>query len=189
MASRAHAIHDYALVGAPERHRRQLRFQTNDPVVLPRNHGTGITAGLLAAGALAIALVAGATYAVYYASIPTLEETPALAVINDWQPDQQITTAQLTNMLSGPTVAVRDLAIPGIADGYNEPQVIVNDSVPGAQETFPQPSEPSLSTLPATPYPNPTTTPPEGMAPPDASPQTPTPALDPDNPYRDSEQF
>jgi hypothetical protein len=189
MASRAHAIHDYSLIGAPERHRRQVRFETNDPVVLPRHHATGITAGLLGAGAAAIALVAGATYAVYYTGLPSLEETPAVATVNDWHPDQQITAAQLTNVLSGPTIAVRDLPIPGIADGYNEPQVIVNDSAPGAQETFPQPAEPSMSTAPAAPYPNPTTTPPEGMAPPEASPQTPTPAVEPDNPYRDSEQF
>jgi len=189
MASRAHVIHDYSLVGAPERPRREVRFQTNDPVVLPRHHGTGITAGLIGAGAVAIALVAGATYAVYYTGLPTLAETPALPVVSQWQPDQQVISARVANVLTGPAVAVRDLAIPGIADGYAEPQVIVNDSAPGAQESFPQPAQPSLSTTPAAPYPNPTTTPPDGLAPPDTSPETPTPALDPDNPYRDSEQF
>ena len=185
MASRAHAIHDYSLGGAA-RHRRPVRFQTDDPVDLPRSHGTGITGSLVGAGMLALALVAGATYAVYYTGMPVLAETPAQAVVSEWLPDEQATRAQLTNLLSGPAVAVRDLPIPGIADGYNEPQVIVNDSVPPAQETFPQPT-PDL--LPAAPYPNPTTTPPEGVAPPDTSPQTPTPALDPENPYQDSEQL
>jgi hypothetical protein len=35
------------------------------------------------------------------------------------------------------------------------------------------------------PYPNPTTTPPDAIAPPDTAPQTPTPALDPENPYQE----
>jgi hypothetical protein len=82
-------------------------------------------------------------------------------------------------------------------------ETVIDDSAPGVQEHLPgvaaePPRDPSASAItdqpvrPGTPsaadtapYPNPITTPPDAIAPPSTAPQTPTPVLNPDNPYRD----
>jgi hypothetical protein len=107
--------------------------------------------------------------------------------------------------LAGPGLATRSLA-------ETTPPPASDEAAPATQEGFPQSSvplstapqssvpqsSPSLSApdrgraqdlvpeLPATPevYPNPTTTPPDGVAPPEATPEVPSPVLDPENPYR-----
>lgn len=204
MAARAHVIPDYSL---QPRQRRPLRFQTNDPVVLPRSRDWDINGGLIAAAVAATALIAGATYAVYYTEPPKLAATPTLSLERGYEVDDHFSRGNALKALSGAAVAAPDslngalspgVALPPGDDGLSTssaaiPQrsagseVVIDDSAPGAQETFPQPDagEPAQSSVaPAAPYPNPTTTPPDAIAPPEAEPQTPTPALDPENPYR-----
>jgi hypothetical protein len=185
MASRAQAI-DYSFQGRAPRPRRPLRFQTSDPVVIPRSRDWEISGGLIAAALAATALVAGATYAVYYTAPPALAETPALSLERDYEPNHDFARASAITALSGPAVAAPDaphlMSEPLItpetsSDVPNRSEVMIDDSAPGIQETLPQPVENQPTTTPAAPYPNPTTTPPEALAP------TPDPA-DPENPYR-----
>jgi hypothetical protein len=198
MASRAHVIHDYSL---EPRQRRPLRFQTNDPVVLPRSRDWDISGGLIAAAVAATALVAAATYAVYYTEPPKLAATPTLSLERDYQVDPELARGNALKALGGPVLAAPDRftsALPPADDGLSGStlgssspragdEVIINDNAPGAQDTFPQPGavQPDQSSVapPAT-YPSPTSTPPDAIAPPDVQPQTPTPVLDPENPYR-----
>lgn len=185
MASRAQAI-DYSFQGHTPRPRRPLRFQTNDPVVIPRSRDWEISGGLIAAALAATALVAGATYAVYYTAPPTLTETPTTALEREYEPNRELARASALTALSGPAVAAPDaprlmsepLVTPeATSDVPNRSEVLIDDSAPGAQDTFPQPTENQLTTTPAPPYPNPTTTPPEALAP-AAEP------ANPENPYR-----
>jgi len=196
MASRAHIIHDYSLAPPRARTHRQVWFN-DDPVVLPRSSvwraGGGIIATALAVGAL----VAAGAFAGYRTDTPTLSETPALPLADDWQPDTFVQQAHVTALLAGPAHAVPSVAGPSAAFD-SEPfvsapthETVIDDSAPGVQEHLPGVTPPSalvpdqpVVTPPAT-YPNPTTTPPEAVAPPNTNPETPTPALDPENPYRD----
>jgi hypothetical protein len=188
MASRAQVI-DYSFQGHVPRARRPLRFQTNDPVVLPRSREWDISGGLIAAALAATALVAGVTYAVYYTAPPTLAETPTLSLEREYQPNADLARTSALKALSGPAVAAPDaphlmaepLVTPAApsetSDVPNRSEVVIDDAAPGAQDTFPQPVETQPMTTPAAPYPNPTITPPEAIAP-AAEP------ADPENPYR-----
>jgi hypothetical protein len=193
MASRAHVIHDYPL---QPRQRRPLRFQTHDPVVLPRSRDWDINGGLIAAALAATALVAAATYAVFYTQPPQLNATPALSLERDYEVDPSFARVNALKALSGPVIAAPDrfnASLPPANDGLSTSsvgheswsgsgEVMINDSAPGVQETLPQPDQPSA--MPPATYPNPTSTPPDAIAPPDVQPETPTPVLDPENPYR-----
>lgn len=204
MASRAHVFPDYSYGREVSRRRRPVVFQTNDPVVLPRSRSWDINGGLIAAAAAATLLVAGATYAVFYSEPTRLAETEAASLQREYQPDSDWARVNALKALSGPVVAtpraVEMSTLPTEATAPSTPssfdsgaglmpasrsEVIINDSAPGVQDSLPQPSEaqPSLA-----PYPNPTTTPPDAIAPREES-TTPglestTPALDNENPYR-----
>ena len=205
MASRAHVLHDYSFGRGSERPRRELRFRTDEPVNLPRTGMLRLGGGLILAALTAGALVAGSAYAVLYVPAPAMAVTPTTPLTRDFAANPELGRANVTNQLSGPAHAVPQLGTLGpieedvpmfshesSSDSSPSSEVLIDDSAPGAQQTFPQPNQssslpPETPALPATtpeaPYPNPTLTPPEGIAP-DASPQTPTPALDPENPYR-----
>ncbi len=187
MASRAHVINDYSFRDSPT-HRRPLRFQTNDPVVLPRSRSWDINGALIGAALAATTLVAGATYAVFYTEPTRLAATPAVSIERDYQPNSDWARVNVMKALSGPVVVtpsvvqplmsttpVAEMSSAPTADTVPNPsEVVIDDSAPGAQDTFPQPAESQPS---AAPYPNPTTTPPDLTAP-DAS------TLDRDNPYQ-----
>jgi hypothetical protein len=185
MASRAQAI-DYSFQGQSPRQRRPLRFQTNDPVVIPRSRDWEISGGLIAAALAATALIAGATYAVYYTAPAKLAETPTTSIERELEPNGDYARANALTALSGPAVAAPDaphlmsepLVTPeATSDVANRSEVVIDDSAPGVQETLPQPAVNQPTTTPAAPYPNPTITPPEMVAP-AAEP------ADPENPYR-----
>lgn len=210
MASRAQVLNDYSLRGDLPRQRRPLRFQTNDPVVLPRSREWDISGGLLAAAAAATLLVAGATYAVYYTEPPRLAETPTAPLAREYQPDGDWGRVNAMKALSSPVVtaptATESMSTPaeepdrsftsmgssstanGLSPSASMPdtglspqvgsEVIIDDSAPGAQERFPQPAENQPRSAP---YPNPTTTPPDVIAP---APDSTLPGLDTENPYR-----
>lgn len=200
MASKAHIINDYSFGNA--RHRpRQLLFRRQDPVVLPRTSiwraGGGAIATALAMGAI----VVGSVYAAYREPPPQLAETPALAPLENWQPDASVGAARMTNLLQGPALSVPDKAAPFFAAEADAGEDVPSTSFVSPSQsssTEPRSSEsreviiddskmyPPAAT-PA-PYPNPTTTPPDAVAPP-ATNVTPPPATDAENPYRDSEQL
>lgn len=202
MASRAHAIHDYSLAPSHARTRRQVWYR-NDPVVVPRSSlwrtGGGVIVTALAMGAI----VAGSAYAAFRSEPPALAETPTAPLEDSWQLDSFVQQANVANLLSGPARAVPSLEGANSAARLDEEPMF---SEPAPSNTLPSlPTEPSsgsssepplpgtrtlpypgpATTAPALPYPNPTTTPPDAVAPPDTAPETPTPALDPENPYRD----
>ena len=195
MASRFHVVQDYSFGGGAVRPRRQVRYRGDDPVVLPRSSiwstGGGLVAVVLAAGAI----VVGSAYAAYHTEPAALAGTPALALDRDWQPLAGNVRGEVTNLLSGPALAVPSVASP-TRKGSTETDTplmpsdahgaIVDDSAPGAQQRFP-PAAPQRVTPPeARPaiVPDPTTTPPDAIAPPNSAPETPTPVFDPENPYR-----
>lgn len=214
MASRAHVIHDYSFHGDTPRQRRPVRFQTNDPVVLPRSSSWDINGGLILAALAATALVTAGTYAVYNTAPPALAETPTAPLERDYQPDAEVAHANALKALSGPTLAAPDAPKPvsslplesqdtssgsgttttatpsSTSSRSGDSEVIVNDSAPGAQDSFPQPSDNQSRLAPSAPYPNPTMTPPEGIAPSEETPRDVAPAdtSEPlpvrENPYR-----
>jgi hypothetical protein len=185
-------------------------FQTHDPVVLPRSRSWDINGALIAAAAAATLLVAGATYAVFYTEPSRLDarlgatETPPLQ--REYTPDSHWGRVNAMKALSGPIVAApravemssspADMSAPSSFDSGSglmpasgsftpstslaprtDSGVVIDDSAPGVQDSLPQPAEnqPSLA-----PYPNPTTTPPDAIAP---APES-APALENENPYR-----
>jgi hypothetical protein len=184
MASRAHVVQDYSFGGGAVRPRRQIRYRNDDPVVLPRSSiwstGGGLVAVVLAAGAI----VVGSAYAAYHTEPAALAETPALAVDRDWQPLTANTRAEVTNLLSGPALAVPSVAAPTrVVDAETDTPLMPSDS----HEATINDSAPRRMTPPDAPpaiVPNPTTTPADAIAPPNSAPETPTPVLDPENPYR-----
>src|ERR1041384_4661707 len=179
MASRAHAIPSYSFEREVSRRRRPVVFQTNDPVVLPRSRSWDINGGLLAAAAAATLLVAGATYAVYYTEPARLAQTEAAPMERDYVPDGELARVHALKALSAPAVAapvaapVESMSVPQApaessfdsAAGLmprTSSEVVIDDSAPGVQDSLPQPAENQPSTAP---YPNPTTTPPDAIAP------------------------
>lgn len=201
MASRAHVVYDYPLPSDSDAPRRRARHSTDDPVVLPRVSAFSMSGGLIIAALTAGALVAGSAFDLFRAPAPAvLAETPTTPLERDYSVDQMPVVASITNQLSGPTHAVLQAGNMSEAEPSGEvplfssessqvssdssrgPEVIINDSAPGAQESFPQRPSAAPSAAPA-PYPNPTSTPPDDIAP-ESAPQTPTPVLEPENPYR-----
>jgi hypothetical protein len=201
MASRAHVIPDYSFSNPQARPRRPVILYRNDPVVVPRSSVWSAGGGVIAAAVAIGAIVAASAYSAFRTEPPTMAETPVLPLEDTWQLDTLVQDAHVTNLLAGPTRAVPSLAAPNDASAFDdEPfvsspsppdEVIIDDSAPGVQEHLPgvTPEAPVTPSAPAVeeskPYPNPTTTPPEAIAPPSTTPQTPTPVLDPENPYRD----
>jgi hypothetical protein len=194
MASRAHVIHDYAFGNGHARPRRQLQYRNDtDPVVVPRTNILQAGGGALATAFAMGALLLGSAYAAYHQPAPQLQDTPALPVADTWQPDTLFAAAQLTNVLQGPLSAAPDKPGPFIAETSLEEDVQSSSSLAESRssesrEVIIDDSKMYPPTQ-SVPYPNPTTTPPDAVAPPATTPQTPTPALDPENPYRDSEQL
>ncbi len=193
MASRAHVIQDYSFGNHAPRLRRVVRYQNEDPIVLPRTSVWSTGAGLVAVAIAAAAIVGGSAYAAYHTEPATMAETPAAPLERDWQPQSANVRAAVTNLLSGPAVAAPSQAAPTLPSDFeadtpivtgNSSQALIDDSAPGAQDHFPQSTPLTPPDGPATTVPNPTTTPPDAIAPPNAAPETPTPVLDPENPYR-----
>ena len=192
MTSRAH-VYDYSFNDDARRPRRQLRFR-EDPIVLPKSSVWSTGGGLVAVALAAGALVVCSAYAAYHAEPATLTDTLSLPLERDWQPQSTNVRAQVTNLLSGPALAVPSVAsaTPNHEFDTDTPimssdahEVTIDDSAPGAQSHFPQ-----ATPIPVAPddrrtvVPDPTTTPPDAIAPPNSAPETPTPVLDPENPYR-----
>ena len=206
MVARAHAVHDYSFAGAPPRPRRQVWVQDDEPVVLPRGRSESRSGAMLIVSALlAGVFVASATYAVYRTAPPELAETPTLPFTRSWEPDADLTRASALNALLGPALAVPSVerALASEPMGLSEVtqpsspsnEVTIDDSAPGLQESLPQSGSDSRSFTPepvrppesppspAAPYPNPTITPPEMVAPPSSTPEAPVIDLDQENPY------
>ncbi len=194
MASRAQVIHDYSFDSDTRRPRRQLRFQTADPIVLPRSSVWSTGAGLIAVALAVGAIVVGSAYAAFHSDAPAMHETPTISLERDWQPLSANARAGVTNLLSGPALAVPNVAAPtnGTEIETDTPLVsspaeglLIDDSAPRAQQQFPRvaPNPTTHPEAPATLTPNPRTTPPDAIAPSNAGSETPTPVLDPENPY------
>ena len=121
----------------------------------------------------------GGVYSVTYREPPTLSDTEAAPLEDNYEPSPDYVKANTINALSGPLYAARDLAAPGgevdfaADDAPSTPSLdthpVIDDSAPGVQDTFPQTSPdqlvpaptpnvtPDPNMTPAAPYPNPTT--------------------------------
>lgn len=206
MAARAHVARDYSFGDLP---RRDVYFRREDPVVLPRSRGFSIDFRLIGAALLATALVTASTYAIFATAPPALAETPTLPLVHEWTPSTELGHASALKALAGPALSTRSLTeprTPADSEPIVEPeasQSVPLQSVPSrsaAPHAVPYPAIPQAPAdrasespkaqdlVPDLPkpevYPNPTTTPPEGVAPPDVSTEAPSPALDAENPYR-----
>ncbi len=194
MASRAHVIHEYPFARQSPRPRRQVWYRSSaDPVVLPRGGSGGISAALVVSALIASSVIAGGAYAVYFAGAgaPAMVETPAAPVDARWEPDIEPIRANVVRALQGPVVSV-----PSVTSGPQAPLETDTPSAGAGRDDYfiddskqlirpePQPVPRSPDSPRQLPYPNPTTTPPDAVAPPDVTPEIPTPALDPENPYR-----
>ena len=188
MASKAHVIHDYSFGHARTRPRRQLWFPLDEPVELPRSSIWSTGGGALVTVLTMASLVVGSAYAASRSVAPSLAETPTLPLAETWQPDPSFAQATLTNLLTGPALAAPDKAVvintPLATDA---PKTEAPKNVSHAHEVISDDSAPYPAETRAAPYPNPTTTPPDAIAPPHTDPLVPTPLRDPENPYRDSE--
>jgi hypothetical protein len=193
MASRAHVIHD---LFADARPRRYVRYRSDDPVELPLSRSWGMGGAVAILALITAGVAAAGAYSVFHAApTPALAETPLLPLERDLGSDAELTHAHIIKALNGPALAVRSIEAPETA-GAGETfaptssaprdDYVIDDAAPGVQPQLPKPApvEAPYPEHASPPYPNPSTTPPEGIAPPDASPETPTPALDPENPYR-----
>lgn len=214
MASRAHVIHDYSFPVAPARQRRAVWLHSDDEVVLPRSRPSSGAAALFVSALVASALTAGLAYAVYVSDVPALSVTEAAPLTRSFEADSSVTRANVTNQLSGPAYAVpsREGPITMPEDGWADvpgggdamPPQSSSSSSSARDSTEPslapapiQEQLPSAPVMPDasdmkgpeinTPYPNPTTTPPDGIAPsptPTPTPQA-APTGFPENPYVD----
>jgi len=199
MASRAHVIHHFSLDDS--RPRRHVRYGSDDPIVLPLSRSWGMNGAVLVLALVTAGVAAASAYSVFRsqpAATPTLAETPVLPLERDLDSDAELMHAHVIQALNGPAFAVRNIVAPG-SEEVKAPETaiptasahrhdyIVDDSAPGVQPKSAEPLPPVEAPFPermSPPYPNPSTTPPEGIAPPEIAPETPTPALDPENPYR-----
>lgn len=196
MASKAHVIHDYSFGGARSLRRRQAWYLRDEPITLPKSSLWAAGFGAIATAAATAAIVAGAAYAAFHVAPARLTETPTLAPAEAWQPDlAAVNQAGLVNLLQGPALAVPDKAtLPSesadetAAATTTSPdtrEVIIDDTklYPlDESKRYPRTAPPEQ---PPVLYPNPTTTPPDAIAPPASTPAQPSPSLDPENPYRD----
>lgn len=204
----AHVYHDHPFGRVPPRRRREVSFRDREeePIVLPRSSLFRAGGGLLLALTAGAAIVAGSAYAAYHTDAPALLPTPTSPLSRGWQPDPDVTHAKVTNLLSGPALAAPERgaeASAGDAMTGDSPQGESLRSTSAGPSRAQSKSDDSIledgalaPSFPPVPYPNPTMTPPEGIAPPDSAPQAPTPdsapqaptpALDPENPYHDRE--
>ena len=195
MASRAHVIHDYSFGGTRALRRRQAWYLADDPIKLPKSSVWVVGFGALATAAATAAIVAAGAYAAFHVAPARLTETPALAPTEIWRPDlAAMSEAGRVRLMQGPAFAVRDKALPlASREGPEEAamsssdsrEIIIDDSqlYPlDDSKRYPRTAPPEQ---PPVQYPNPVTTPPEGIAPPATTPVEPAPTLDPENPYRD----
>ncbi|HEX2875243.1 MAG TPA: hypothetical protein VHP33_28525 [Polyangiaceae bacterium] len=199
MASKAHVIHDYSFGGARSLRRRQAWLLREEPVTLPKSSFWVAGFGAFATAAATAAIVAAGAYAAYHVAPARLTETPALVPAERWQPDLALVSqAGLVNLLQGPARAVPDKATSALASvdpaaateatSSGAREIIIDDSklYPlDESKRYPRTAPPEQ---PPVPYPNPTTTPPDAIAPPAPpmmTPAEPAPSLDPENPYRD----
>ena len=185
MASKAHVSHDYSFDHAPTRPRRQRWLPLDEPIELPRKSIWSVGGGALVTVLTMASLVVGSAYAASRSRsvAPSLSETPTLPLADTWQLDPSFAQARLTNLLTGPALAAPDKTV--VTNTTNTTEAPKN--VPHAHEVVSDDSAPYPAETRAAPYPNPTTTPPDAIAPPHTDPLVPTPLLDPENPYRDSE--
>lgn len=198
MASRAHIIHDYSFSGGRS-HPRQVWYRREDPVELPRTSIWRAGGGALLTAVAMGALVVGSVYAAFHEAPPQLAETPALPAIETWQPDASLNSARITNLLQGPALSVPDRVTPFMqtdlledvpatsSEAASSDAISPESRAPESREVIIDDSKmyPPAPAVTPTPYPNPTTTPPDAIAPPEATPGTPTPTIDAENPYRD----
>jgi hypothetical protein len=198
MASKAHVIHDYSFGGARSLRRRQAWQLRDEPITLPKNSLWVAGFGAIATASATAAIVAGAAYVAFHVAPARLTETPTLAPAEAWQPDlAAVNQAGLVKLLQGPALAVPDQATllsenadetAAAAAATTSPdtrEVIIDDTKlypPDESRRYPGTAPPEQAPVP---YPNPTTTPPDAIAPPANSPTQPSPSLDPENPYRD----
>jgi len=199
MASRAHAVRHYSFGNVASRPQSDAWYRREDPVVLPRSGGVRLDYRLIAAALAASALVTAATYGVFYTAPPIVAETAELPLSGAWSLDTAaLESAHVSRALSGPAVAARDVPR---AQQRSEPEVFFDEGAAASEptssdvsasstslsspEAFSTPSVPTDAPRDAAPapYPNPTTTPPDAIAPPEASPID-APKLDTENPYR-----
>src|SRR4051794_2865770 len=99
MASKAHAFGHYSPRGAVPRPRREVWYQSDEPVVLPRSHQWEFSGTLLAAALAAAGVVVASGYAVYYAGEQPLADTPALPLTRDWNGDAELARANVLKAL------------------------------------------------------------------------------------------
>lgn len=201
MAARAHVARDYSFGDVSSRPRRDVYFRREDPVVLPRSRGFSVDVRLIGAALLATALVTASTYAVFSTAPPALAETPTLPLAREWTPSAELGHASALKALAGPALATRSTTEPRTPEDSEpivEPAAAQSTQATQSTQAIPYPDRlPSTQSVespkaqdlvPELPkpeiYPNPTTTPPDGVAPPEVSPEAPSPSLAPDNPYR-----
>ena len=205
MASRTHDFHDYSFGSAHSRP-RQIWYRREDPVELPRTSIWRAGGGALATAAAMGALVIGSAYAALRETPPPLrEETPVLPAIEAWQPAATLSQAQVINLLQGPAMSVREKAassvateterdVPSSSFEGSSSESRSSESRSSESPSFVAPPPESREVIiddskmyPPTPapYPDPTTTPPDAVAPPVTGPSTSTPQLDSENPYQE----
>jgi hypothetical protein len=202
MASRAHVIphFDYDHGRGSERPRRQVRYQSDDPIEIPRGRsrdGGGLAVAISAL--IASSIILGGAYAIYLGPAPTMAATPTLPLYPTWQQDSQPQQAMVQRALQGPAPATVGAAAPSTLEeqaagtpqpalasppepvrtpSSSSPEVIIDD-----RYQLPQPA-PQAPTMEPAPYPDPVKTPPDGIGP-TLDMSAPTPGVDPENPYRD----
>lgn len=207
MASRTHNFHDYSFGSAHSRP-RQVWYRREDPVELPRTSIWRAGGGAIATAVALGALVIGSAYAAFRESPPQLlEATPALPPVATWQPNATLSQAHVINALHGPAMSVpeqdatsaaieTESGAPSTSSELRSSELRSSQSPPPESPSFASPPPESREviiddsklyppTSPPAPYPNPTTTPPDAVAPPVTGPATSTPPLDPENPYRE----
>ena len=128
-----------------------------------------------------------------------MSATPTPGLVPTYQLDDQPLKAQRFELLEGPAHAVPNVATASeLAEETDTPAPEVRTPppevrlepapvprprpIPAPAQTPPLPSEPDTPKQQV--YPDPTTTPPDAIAPPGSNPELPLPLLDPENPYQ-----
>ena len=227
MASKTHHFHDYSFGSAHSRPRQAL-YRRQDPVELPRTSAWRAGGGALVAAAAVAALVLGSAYAAFREPTPPLaEQTLALPPMETWRPDAALTQGHVINVLQGPAMSVPEQAATSVRAKTEDDVPLPSSLSPSAEsrphesrspDTPPSESPSFASPLPESRdviiddskvsptepprYPDPTTTPPDAIAPPVTGPGTTTPPdaiappvigpgattttpSNPENPYQD----
>jgi hypothetical protein len=197
-------MHDYGLGRASERPRRQVWYRSSeDPIEIPRGSSSSGSLAMVISAVIASSVILGGAYAIYVGPPATMARTEVQALTPTWQLDTQPQRANVEKVLRGQAPLV-----PNVAPSTTEQQEAA-PAVPGSSVATPTapaaPSNPPASTrssevviddryqLPqpsAAPetqpqvYPDPVKTPAEAIGP-ELNLDKPTPALDPENPYRE----